>query len=315
MIEQKKMAAISTPRYKRSNLLACKFLCEANLSRLPIQPLEIAQTAGIIVCTYQTLMKHHGTTLAAVIAEIGSDEGCSFYKPETGHYSIFYNLKKSSRGRIIFTLMHELGHIYLRHFIDFGFTKLKRGFNSDEMEIMDKEADAFATAVLAPAVVLRQLKWGSTSVIQKNCGLSQEAAGYRSSFIQTIMAKERYYLNHYESQLFKQFYSFVNQHFCAVCGSHFVAKNPNYCSICGSKNVTWGEGELVYDGIEVDKNGKAMSCPRCSSDEIHPVHLYCKICGMALINRCGGFIEYNNFGEDHYTQEPCGTNADGNARY
>lgn len=66
---------------------------------------------------------------------------------------------------------------------------------------------------------------------------------------------------------------------------------------------------MIYDGIEVDSSGKALMCPRCGNEEIHPEGEYCKICGSYLVNKCNGYEENERW------HEGCGAVLDGNARF
>ena len=70
---------------------------------------------------------------------------------------------------------------------------------------------------------------------------------------------------------------------------------------------------MVFEGIKLNNNGKAVVCPICGNEEILEEGDYCHICGSLLINRCD-MIKSN---ED---QEPIGycpghKPLSGNARY
>jgi len=56
---------------------------------------------------------------------------------------ILYNDQIENRGRVNFTLAHELGHVYLGH--------------TDESQRNQREADRFAAALLMPEAVIRFL--------------------------------------------------------------------------------------------------------------------------------------------------------------
>ena len=315
MIKQNSAANIDEPRFKRAHRFACKFLLLTGQHCLPIDPLKIAGSLGIHVMTYQQVMRRQNCSLAEAIAEAGSDEGVSYYKPTANQYFIFYNTAIASPGRIRFTIMHEIGHIFLEHFTAFGLTKLTRGFSPKELIVLDQEADAFASSTLVPPVVLRTLKWDTAILIRKHCGLSQEAATYRAQHMKTICALERYYINDYESDLYRNFLPFIYQKRCMNCEAHFFDKDAAYCPICGSNKIIWGEGELIYSGFELDANGKAVVCPRCTSEEINSDHPYCKICGAYLINSCSGSYSWNENNEEFLSKRSCSAIASGNARY
>ncbi len=56
---------------------------------------------------------------------------------------ILYNDRIENRGRVNFTIAHELGHVFLHH--------------TDESEKSQREADRFAAALLMPEAVIRFL--------------------------------------------------------------------------------------------------------------------------------------------------------------
>jgi hypothetical protein len=70
-----------------------------------------------------------------------------------------------------------------------------------------------------------------------------------------------------------------------------------------------------YDGFELDEKNKAKKCPRCENEEIHSSFDHCKICGVNLVNTCAGIMDTDNNDNEYYKVDPCGTPAEGNARY
>lgn len=111
----------------------------------------------------------------------------------------------------------------------------------------------------------------------------------------------------------------TTKHYCVNCQAP-VKRSHCFCSTCGTNlrvdpdywyeyRTLEGVGYVVYDGIEVDSSGKALVCPRCGNEEIHPEGDYCKICRAFLVNKCNGYEE------DDRWYEGCGVALDGNARY
>lgn len=107
----------------------------------------------------------------------------------------------------------------------------------------------------------------------------------------------------------------IKQLYCNKCLS-IINNNYNYCPICGNDLINHsffrqrkrkGAGFMIYKNkIDLDKNKKATTCPRCGNEEILEGP-YCKICGLELFNRC---INY-----DENTWDGCGEVCDANARY
>lgn len=112
------------------------------------------------------------------------------------------------------------------------------------------------------------------------------------------------------------------KHYCVNCLTPINLKQ-SFCHVCGQRfpNGTFkrlayiaeGAGYMVFEGIKLNNNGKAVVCPICGNEEILEEGEYCHICGSLLINRCD-MIKSND------DQEPIGycpghKPLSGNARY
>ena len=92
-----------------------------------------------------------------------------------GAYLVLYNEQVKSERRVAFTLAHEIGHIMLSHAGD-----------ADVAATEEREANAFAAALLAPAVAIRYLAHREKrqtidgTWLQANFFLSGEAADHRA---------------------------------------------------------------------------------------------------------------------------------------
>ncbi len=79
---------------------------------------------------------------------------------------ILYNNETSNKGRTLWTLAHEMGHLVLNH--------------SDQNEISEIEANTFASQLLLPQCVLKALFLGGKKItipyLQSRFGLSVSAA-------------------------------------------------------------------------------------------------------------------------------------------
>lgn len=79
---------------------------------------------------------------------------------------ILYNNETSNKGRMLWTLAHEMGHLVLNH--------------SDQNEISEIEANTFASQLLLPQCVLKALFLGGKKItipyLQSRFGLSVSAA-------------------------------------------------------------------------------------------------------------------------------------------
>ena len=223
------------------------------------------------------------------------------------NYSIAYNDDPALGDRKRFTLMHEIGHIYLNHLVDFDITLLYRGtLSQDENKVLENEANAFARNVLAPVSLVQQLTDKAPKNISAKFGITYHAASTRRDFFRRDY--EIVDSNGLLQRMRNIFYKFYNKTTCNKCNASFSFRYRNFCPICGSKNtLKWGDGKMKYTTkIVLDQNSKAVRCPVCDNEEISPNGNYCHICGTYLVNRC------TNISDDY---DSCGHLATANARY
>lgn len=133
----------------------------AGMKSLPINPISAAMALNIKVVNYETLAGFANTTSRNLYNT--SPEGISFkYR---GVYVIALNEKFCGERRRRFTAAHELGHIALGHI------ELPKITNMHE-----READSFASELLAPLGVLEACGVNSPDGIERMCGISKSAA-------------------------------------------------------------------------------------------------------------------------------------------
>lgn len=303
---------ILKPRYAYVNKKVTEFILNMGINSLPVDPLNLIAKNAWTLRTYRFYAKKHKVPSALVAEVCGSEDAFTIYR--NGIYSIAYNDRIRSLGRIRFTLMHEVGHIYLRHLEEFDKTILSRGGLSDkEYKTLETEADTFASEVLAPYEVMLAMGLENYQLIQRACGLSTQAAKVKASRIFDL--KTSWAIYEYDSPIIKRFYNFIFQKQCQRCGAKLVIEKAKFCPICGGK-LKWGEGTVIYnDGYKLDEKSRAIQCPRCENDELSEYGDYCKICGVDLVNKCADKWGENDYGEDYLVQNSCGMLAEGNARY
>lgn len=293
------------PNKARYNYVACKsseFITEENITHFPISPYEIIKRHKWALNTYSSLAKQMKCTIDDISAAFCTDEAYTIFNGN--NYTIAYNDTKYA-DRIWFTLMHEIGHIYLNHFKDFEKTIISRNeLSKGEYKILENEANAFARNVLSPAPVVEQLKEKSTDKLCIYFHLSKDAASARLDFLHSDM-----YWNNYTKVTFKilsRFLNYFNIKHCSICSNSSPSK-ADFCSICGSASFKWGDGKMKYPTkIKMNENSKAVRCPICDNEEVPSEGEYCPICGIELVNRCSNVDSYGN---------GCGALAAGNARH
>lgn len=301
------------PRYQRTKVYANQFLLRYKLSKLPIDPYQIIKDNKWALTTYGQLEQENNCP-RRILKQIYED---GFTEFNGRNYSIAYDEKIRSLGRIRLTLMHEIGHIYLNHFVDFKQTSISKGFLSDdEYAVLESEAYYFAKNILAPLTVLDKLQIKTSSMIYRITGLSSEASGYRLDDLNKW--KSTHKNNNYDFAVLSLFHNFIHKKYCVICGHSFVIEDAKYCPVCGKRRIYWGDGKMKYKDIE-SSNGKVKICLKCQNESVFLENKelqYCKICGAPIVNKCAGQYERDRDGEIYYTVNPCDDIIqDGNARF
>lgn len=293
-------------RYDYCNKKACEFLEEYNINTFPVNVIDIIKKNCWGLTKYSEIMKELHCDRETVIRCLQSKDG--FTLLDNDNYSIAYNDDEVLGNRIRFTLMHEIGHIYLNHLKDFEATKLLRNsLTNAENRILENEANSFARNVLAPTFMIQQLKDKSLQNISITFGISIAAAKTRLFFFDTDMNLN---LNTGLIERLKHiFYKYYYKKKCLTCGAALIQSKGNYCPICGQKTLKWGNGNMIYkETIQLDLSGKAIKCPVCDNEQIISDAEFCHICGTYLINKCDNR-------HVTYDQNFCGKILPPNARY
>ena len=126
---------------------------ECTIRSFPIDCFHILETYGLTSHPYSSLNE-----------ELRSY--CINYSNDALNYKnlICYN-DKQPVGRIRFSLMHELGHVILKH-------------GENHTRSMEQEANFFASNILAPRIAIHYAKCNSIPEVAALFGLTKEAAGY-----------------------------------------------------------------------------------------------------------------------------------------
>ena len=110
-----------------------------------------------------------------------SQDGVSMYDVKKDSYDIIINAADDiPPGRVLWTKMHEIGHIYLGHLKKYEVTEIRREELGEELyNELEFEADMFAGEVLASKWLMRKLDIYEENDIVQICGISDEAARNR----------------------------------------------------------------------------------------------------------------------------------------
>lgn len=275
----------------------------------PVEPLTIIRDEHYGITKYSELADEYSCSIEQVCICLQSREGKTVLSED--NYSIAYNDTKND-NRIRFTLMHEIGHIFLNHLIDFEKTeilrdgKLQSGMSQQEYKVLENEANAFARNVLSPVSMFLTLKNKSIENTSYVFGISLPAAETRIDFIGRDM--EIMKVLNLSRKIMLVYHRFMKKRKCHICNGQFFIKYE-YCPICGNKNtLEWGDGDkMKYPLLETYETGQVKECPVCENEDTETDGCYCQICGTFLTNHC-----VSTEREDSYCDN---TTLPSNARY
>lgn len=290
------------PKYARYQYCiekSIEFILNENLNIFPFDCDYIIKNHKWAKLKYSSLAAEFNVSIDKIIEAYGSQDGYSSYSGR--NYTIAYNNTQIPK-RIYFTKLHEIGHIYLNHFVDFDETIIKRcSISNESYKVLENEANCFARNVIAPVTLVKTLNLSSPIEIANFFGITDSAAKTRYDLLNTDYS---FISTNNENKLI----SFWNnsphssKRYCLRCYSNTASKHSKYCSICGSNNLILGDGKMIYSGYALDKNKRVVRCPKCENEEIALNNgSFCNICGTNLYNRC--------------SNSNCGTVLTGNARY
>ncbi|HZG81580.1 MAG TPA: ImmA/IrrE family metallo-endopeptidase [Brevibacillus sp.] len=260
----------NSARYGWVIKLVHKFLLENNISSFPVDPFKIIEANKWGLITFTELATEHNVSIAEVIEAFQSEDGYTMY--DGSGYTIAYNDTIGSPGRIRFTLMHEIGHIYLKHLVDFEETILRRSTLTErKYKVLENETNCFARNVLAPAPIVNRLKLRSAIDLVHHFHVTEAAARTRLD----LLKRDSIFTINFALSLINQFRKYLhivaNSKYCYCCKYHFLHETAVYCPICGSRKLSKRKGfEIMnYSGIKVDENYRAIQCPTCENENVY----------------------------------------------
>ena len=270
------------PRYERSTQLALIFILTEQIDHFPVDPFCFFRKYHIKLKKYSTIAeKTHLENVAEVIRETGSNDGFTVCRQKS--ISVSYNDVTPYPRRILFTLLHEIGHIVLGHLFDFENVQYYRG-GTDGIDVLEKEADNFARNVIVPAFMVSEMHQTSKSACLEMFGCTGACWDARIGLLNADLSNTNPSLI---PLLRQQLSPFMYGRTCLRCNAGFVGhKGLQYCPICGGKRFKWKNDGITYaEACSLNDEGRASKCPRCMNTQTDPDG-FCLNCHTPLINRC-----------------------------
>jgi hypothetical protein len=228
--------------YKTIEHVTLEVFKNFNIKSFPIDCIAILKACGMKVESYSSQKPK-------------KQEKCLAYSKDafTLKKTVYYNDSQNVR-RINFSLAHEIGHIALQHSVP-------------RTEEHEKEADRFASYLLAPRMAIHYSKCKNHIHVSKQFGLSFEAASIAFDDYRRWHRKAVYKMNDFDKLMYTQFYNNDLKCFvysikkCEFCGKEIINDGASYCAPCYNRlsyrplnayqdeNFRMSESHWLYGGF------------------------------------------------------------------
>lgn len=187
-----KLSKVEIPkeRYNFIRDAAWKTLIHCNVSKLPIDSIDIATKCKATVATFSQNI----SVLQSLNIELNDDGIC--IPIENRKAILFYNDNVQNIKRRNFTILHELGHFVLNNF--------EKNYGVQEVE-----TNMYAARIAMPAGVLFHCNANSPKDIETLCGTSQEAALKRWENYKLLLKRRKFETSELERKVLEQFKVFI----------------------------------------------------------------------------------------------------------
>lgn len=183
---------LSKSKYYLISHLAREFLIKNNITKLPVPLNQIIKNNEWKFLKYLEAKKLNNTELNILM-----EKNLGFCLEIKDKYIIFFN-EDLPIEKIRFVIAHEIGHIVLRHFL-----------HGNKTLNIEKEANMFATRILMPIVILKELNIQTPNALQKFCNVEFKIANYRFNRLQLLKKRNKFFTDKNEIILYNQFKDFL----------------------------------------------------------------------------------------------------------
>ena len=195
----------SYSEYKKARDRAWESLIKYHVKELPVDVRSICRQSNVSVLTYKKdieFIKTYG------LEQYIENDG--FTSQIKSKYFIFYNDEITPFERTTFTIAHEMGHIALGD-VRNSSTVWNRG-EQKAPNPSETQANVFASRLLAPACVLKELNIKTVDELQQLTGLSYAAAKIRLERLNMLRERDKFYLSPLERTVRNNFNEFIKKY-------------------------------------------------------------------------------------------------------
>jgi len=220
------------PRVGRAVRYACSVCADMQVSRLPVDPLDLGRKAGITMVPYSAVLANAGWFQADLPGRMQMNAALTLTYPA---FCIVYRDDLADPDRLRFLLCRELGHLFMNHYRDYP-DQMAPGRAPDCG--LEAEADAFARNLLAPVPIVDVIRYNRPRQARgKVFGLTRNAWISRLD----MLAGDREYVDEeMANTLIWLFHDYLLGRRCAQCGHTFRDENQaDRCPACGAPGPDW----------------------------------------------------------------------------
>lgn len=176
--------------YQKSRNATWELLLDLGIKELPVKITDICRRIGIPV----------------KFADLGAEQDGYSVIVNGEPIIVINSLKRDNTARMRFTVAHELGHIMLGHV---GVYELVNREPSPGDNDIEREANVFASRLLAPACVLWGCNVKSPEEIMQLCDISHQAAQFRFNRMKVLYERQKFLTSPLEKKVYKRFKHFI----------------------------------------------------------------------------------------------------------
>ena len=211
---------------------ACAFCADLRVSRLPLDPFALCQSAGITLIPFSSALGSPAFFPEDLAHRLQMSCAVTLTYPT---FCIVYRDDLAGSGRLRFALAHELGHLAMNHYRDYP-NRMFPGTPPDSA--LEEEADAFARNLLAPVPLVDVIRYNRPRQARAEVfGLSRrdwitrlDALDADRSHVDEDMANTLIWL----------FHDYLLGRRCGACGHVFTyAGGEDVCPNCGAVAPDW----------------------------------------------------------------------------
>ena len=220
------------PRIDRAVRYACSVCADLGIDRLPVDPYDLGQRAGITMVPFSAVLANGGWFSEDLPARVQMNSVLTLTYPA---FCIVFRDDFADPDRLRFPLCHELGHLFMNHYRDFP-DRMIPGSPPDSG--LEAEADAFARNLLAPVPVVDVIRYNRPRQAKAPVfGLTRGAWVAR---LDALAADRAFMDEEMANTLIWLFHDYLLGRRCARCGHVFRDEDQSdRCPACGAADPDW----------------------------------------------------------------------------